>query len=128
MVVFNFPNQEEREQGPSRLERTVENLLALISDIPSDRSRGIGKFIAETKTLSDDVTELTVTGITTTGIAVGLGRAELQAICDQLNSYLAADARPFIVSVAETPSAAPRTFDDDFISNTTFTLRVTAQV
>jgi hypothetical protein len=127
MSIFNFPNKREREQGPTRLERTVENLRALISDIHTENSGGIGRFSAETKTLSDTVVELTVTGVTKSGNTVGLGRPELQALCDQLNSYLTADARPFIVSVIETPSSIPSTFDDDFIQNTTFTLQVTTQ-
>ncbi len=127
MSIFNFPSKREREQGLTRLERTVENLRALISDIHTESSGGIDGFNAETKTLSDTVAELTVTGVTKTGNVVGLGRPELQAISDQLNNYLTADARPFIVSVIETPSSIPSTFDDDFIQNTTFSLQVTAQ-
>ena len=127
MSLYNFPSNSERVKGPSRLERTVENLLALISDTRADSSRGIVSFVAETKILSDTVAELTVTGLTETDNTVGLGRPELQAISDQLNNYLTADARPFIVSVIETPSSIPSTFDDDFIQNTTFSLQVTAQ-
>ncbi len=127
MSLYNFPSNSERAEGPSRLERTVSALQEHITNIQADGSRGIVGFTSETKSLSGTVTEITVTGLTETGNAVGLGRPELQSICEHLNSYLTTDARPFVVSVAETPSTMPRTFDDDFIQNTAFVLQVTAQ-
>ena len=127
MAVFNFPNKEERERGPSRLERTVETLRELITDIQTDGSGRIVRFGTETKILSTTTAEIIVNGVTESNNTVGLGLSELQFICDHLNTQLTTDARPFLVSVLETPSLLPSTIDDDFTQNTVFSLQITAQ-
>lgn len=127
MSIFNFPSKRERIEGPTRLERTTVMLQELINSLRADGGGGVIGFTASTEILSSEQAEISVLGVTETRNTVGLGAAELQLICDELNAYLAADARPYTVTVHETPSSATRTFDDDFITNSTFTLRVTAQ-
>lgn len=127
MRLFKFPNNREREQGPSRLERTVLTLCDHICAIQADGGEGISGFTTESKKISDSVAEISVTRLMTTGNQVGLGRAELQPICDLLNNHLRIDARPFTVSILETRDTIPSTPDDDFTQNAHFTLQVRAQ-
>ncbi len=106
MSAFSFFRKKEAageklvtETASTRLERTSVQVIEHLTKMTFDQNSGLtGLRVQKVRSLVPEETWLSVTGLIP-GNEIGLGKAHLEPIAEQINTELETEARPYRVVV-----------------------------